>query len=31
MCCDITKVNPPINGDVVGVSVKLTKKKDSKF
>src|SRR6056300_1498249 len=27
----ITKLNPPINGDVVGVSVKLTQKKDSKF
>ena len=27
----ITKQNPPINGDVVGVSVKLTRKKDSKF
>ena len=27
----ITKLNPPVNGDVVGVSVKLTQKKDSKF
>ena len=27
----ITKLNPPINGDAVGVSVKLTQKKDSKF
>ena len=28
---EITKINPPINGDVVGVSVKLTKKKEAKF
>ena len=27
----ITKVCPPINGDVEGVSVKLKQKKDSKF
>ena len=27
----ITKLNPPINGDAVGVSVKLTQKKDTKF
>ena len=27
----ITKLNPPINGDAVGVSVKLTQKKDSNF
>lgn len=27
----ITKVCPPINGDVEGVSVKLKKKRDSKF
>ena len=27
----ITKLNPPISGDAVGVSVKLTQKKDSKF
>ena len=27
----LTKLNPPINGDAVGVSVKLTQKKDSKF
>ncbi|MDA9362138.1 dihydroneopterin aldolase [Flavobacteriaceae bacterium] len=27
----ITKVCPPINGDVKGVSVKLKQKKDSKF
>ena len=27
----ITKLNPPVNGDVVGVSVKLTQTKDSKF